>query len=117
MRTNLFSLSIMVCCLCAFVACENEQVIPVNENNLSTEKISSDRSYTNARKSADDLNSLTGSVTGNIGGRSFVGNFTVQQFTENAGVLYAQGHLTDVKITGKDHKYLEYILEQEMYAI
>ena len=119
MRTKLFTLSIILCFLCVFFACENEQIVPAYEKVAAAENSSTDRLASNisARKRADNLNSLTAPVTGNIDGRNFAGDFTVQQFTENAGVLYAEGYLTGVKITGKDHKYLEYILERETYVM
>ena len=119
MRTNLFTLSIIVCCLFAFFACQNEQVAPVYERSASLGESDIDGVVTDlsARKRPDNSNALAGAVTGNIDGRIFAGIFTVQQFTENGGVLYAEGRLTDVKITGKDHKYLEYVLEREAYAV
>jgi hypothetical protein len=119
MKRKLFIPASILCGLCVFFACENEQIIPVYEESTSVEKVSPDRlaSGISARKKSDNSNSPTGAVTGNVDGRDFTGNFTVQEFTENGGVLYARGLLTDTKITGKDHKHLEFILEQETYFV
>ena len=118
MKRNLFAPSVIACCLSVFFACENEPVLPAYEKSavrqIDDDRLSSDGS---ARKKTDNLNSLTGVVSGNIDGRDFTGNLTVREFTENSGVLQAKGYLTDVKITGKDHKYLEYILEQEAFVV
>jgi hypothetical protein len=103
MRTGLFNFIGALCCLCIFFACENEQIIPVHEKTMSVETSNADRSSADisATKRPGEPNSLTKPVTGTIDGRNFDAYFTVREFTENGGMLYAQGYLTDVKITGK----------------
>lgn len=115
MTTKLLS---SVLCLAMLCACQNEPIAPTYERSvLQKPGPDASRSDGTARKRNDNSNSLTSSITGSIDDRSFTGDFTVRQFTESAGVLLAEGYLTNVKLTGKDHKYLEYILERETYLV
>jgi hypothetical protein len=116
MKQKLSTIGVIICCMAILASCDNEnQIIPVYEESQSAEKIL--EGSESARKKSDHPNSLTTAVTGNIDGRNFTGNFTVTEFIEDAGEIYAQGYLTDAKIKGKDHKYLEYVLEKATYSI
>ena len=110
----------VICCLAFLAGCESEQIRPVYEESAA-ETLTADQGLstaeTSGRKKSDLANSFTAPVSGTIEGRNFTGNFTVTEFTENDGVLHALGNLTAVKIKGKDHKYLEYLLELETYAV
>lgn len=116
MKKKLTTPGLVICWIAVLMSCEKEfQITPVPGKGQSAVTKSDDDAV--ARKITDASNSLTSAVNGNIDGRSFTGNMTITEFVENDGVLYAQAQLSDVKITGKDHKYLEYILEREPYSV
>ena len=118
MKTKRLSSCLTALCLVMVLACENEQIVPAYENNSLNEKTSpaASKSDGSARKRTEN-DAMTKTISGTIDGRAFTGDFTVSRFTERAGVLVAEGQLTNVKLTGKDHKNMEFILERETYGI
>ena len=120
MKTTLSTSAIILLCTAIFFSCSEEYIAPGNEiPNMAGEKLemASVQEVTIQKKKSDNDNSLTTEVTGNIDGREFTGNLTVTEFTEVNGEVHAQSMLSDVKIKGKDHKYLEFVLEQESYSV
>lgn len=119
MKTKLVAPGIFTFCLLILSACDNEQAVtPVYiEDQLVAEQPIDRDGAPSAAKKKGDAEGLYAPVTGFIGGKNFTGTLTVTEFIEEGGAMYAQVNLTEVKITGKDHKYLEFALESETFLI
>jgi hypothetical protein len=117
MKKNLSTLGAIICIMAVLASCDyEEQIMPTNDKIPKSAELKSDNSLIAAKNKKDNPTPLT-AVTGTIDGRNFTGNLIVTEFIEDAGAVYAQTYLTDVKIKGKDHKYLEFILENETYLV
>jgi hypothetical protein len=120
MKTRVTSPVIILCCIALLMACEQElPIAPVHEQEAPAVQSHTNKSTDDAAggRKSDLPDPFTSAVTGTIDGRGFTGNLSVTEFIEQDGALYANLRLSDVKITGKDHKYLEYILERENYSV
>jgi hypothetical protein len=112
---KLSTVNVICICIWFLIGCENEAVTPVH-TGLGEEISESQHSPATAKQNGN-LDALRAPITGLIGGRSFTGNLSITEFIEQAGGMYAEVKLSDVKITGKDHKYLEWILEKETFFV
>lgn len=119
MKRKLVAPGIIALCMFILSACGNEETVtPVYiEDQLVAEQPIDRDVAPSAAKKKGDAEGLYGPVTGIIGGKNFTGTLTVTEFIEEAGAMYARVNLTDVKITGKDHRYLEFVLECETFLI